>query len=382
MIIKKEVLSIKNNLTDFNTNEMIGIVKRDKNKKRSFLLLNKLQSKHYPSDPIETNKLFSLLSKTVYSKYSNKKNVLVIGFAETAVAIGTYVAVAFKNSYYVQTTREDISDKPFLTFSEVHSHAVTHKIYTDNLQEIIEKADLIVIVDDEFTTGNTAINLINTLKKEYKIKNDCDICMASILSCMNQQCLQRIRENNIHLISLIDAQINEENINFPVDFLLDNTYNQNHKKDITFYRVSGKTTPIYSISSMEYINKCDEFISSVIDIVNPINTQNSILVIGTEEFSFCALRLGIILKKTNNNVKVQCTTQSPILPSCQEGYTINNRSRLTSLYDKNRVTYIYQMEHYDTAIILTDAENPSEQAKKQLIDSVNADRIFFIQWGK
>lgn len=380
MDIQKDVLSVKQNLTPFNIDEIIGIAKRDGNKKRSFLLVNKLQSKHYPSDPQKTDRLFSLLAKTVKNRFSDKNNVLVIGFAETAVAIGAYIASVFRNSYYIQTTREIIKNKNFLTFDEVHSHAVTHRLYTDNLQEVIENCDLILIADDEFTTGNTALNLINTLKSNFKIKQACEICMSSIFNCVKDEDLLRINKNNIEIISLITALFNSENLIFPYEFSQDNENIYGVNKKTAFYEIRGKTVPYMAINTEKYTENCNKFISEIMRILTPINPSEDVLVVGTEEFSFCALRLGKILKQTANNVSVQCTTQSPILPSGDKNYIINRRTHLESLYNPERTTYLYQLRHYDTAIILTDSENPSENAIKQLTDGIDAEKIFFVKW--
>lgn len=379
MDTQKDILSVKQNITSFNIDEIIGVAKRDNNKKRLFLLVNKLQSKHYPSDPEKTDTLFSLLAKTVQNRFPDKNNVLVIGFAETAVSIGAYIAAAFKNSYYIQTTREIIEDKDYLTFDEVHSHAVTHRLYTDNLQEIIENSDLITIADDEFTTGNTALNLVNALKSKFKIKPSCKICMASIFNCVKDEHLLKIKENKVDSVSLITAQFNSENLVFPYEFSQDDVLCKKNK-NIIFRAISGKTNPYTAISTEKYIESCDKFISEITRILTPINPSEDVLIVGTEEFSFCALRLGKLLKQTVNNISVQCTTQSPILPSDDKNYIINNRTNFESLYNSERTTYLYQLRHYDTAVILTDSENPSENSIKQLTDAIDAERIFFIQW--
>lgn len=380
MDIQKDILSVEQNITPFDIDEIIGIAKRDKNTKRSFLLVNKLQSKHYPSDPNKTDMLFSLLAKTVQNKFSDKNNVLVVGFAETAVTIGAYIAAAFENSYYIQTTRETIKNKDFLTFSEVHSHAVTHRLYTDNLQEIIENCDLIIIADDEFTTGNTALNLIKTLKSNFNIQHSCKICMASIFNCVKDEHLLRIKENNIEIISLVTAQLNSEKLKFPYEFSKDDDIIYRSKKEIDFDEIGGKAVPYMVINTKQYIQSCENFISEILRKLQPINPSENILVVGTEEFSLCALKLGKILKQTVNNVNVQCTTQSPILPSSDKNYIINNRISFESLYNPERTTYLYQLKHYGTIIILTDSENPSENVIKQLTDKIDADKIFFIKW--
>ncbi len=376
---QNEILSVKSNYTSFDIDEMIEIVKRDNNKKRTFLLLNKLQSKHYPSDPLKTDKLFSSLAKGLKEKYSDKNRVLIIGFAETAVSIGAYVALEFENSHYIKTTRQ-IFNEPYITFDETHSHAVEHRIYTQNLSGIIENTDLIIIADDEFTTGNTAVNLVALLRDKYNINHSCKICIASVLNCMKQENIRNIQKKGIEIFSVINARLNENNIVFPDEVVDDITFPDN-KKIISYNIVQGKVSPHTAVSSKEYLNKCNKFIMSIMNIIENINSSDNTLVLGTEEFSFCALKLGINLKNKNYyNVSVQCTTQSPVLAFKNDYYAINCRSKILSLYDSRRVTYIYQMKHYNTVIILTDSENIPEQSIKKLINAIDADRIFFIQW--
>ena len=101
------------NLENKNINH-ISVVKRENNKKRDYLFLNKELGKHYP-----------VLGKNVFNQFNNLENelkkyinpnqkILLIGFAETATAISEYLF--FKASqkmenhlnfvYYIQTTRE------------------------------------------------------------------------------------------------------------------------------------------------------------------------------------------------------------------------------------------------------------------------------------
>ena len=72
--------------------EIIKIAKRDNNTKRNFLLVNSLQGKHIPTSPKETFNLFEKLNKKNMALLK-EKNILIIGFSETATAIATSYAV-------------------------------------------------------------------------------------------------------------------------------------------------------------------------------------------------------------------------------------------------------------------------------------------------
>ncbi|OYO97123.1 hypothetical protein CG709_12015 [Lachnotalea glycerini] len=71
--------------------ELIGIAKRENNKKRNYLVVNKLQGKHVPVEPKLALTMFKELAKQV-KKDNEGKRLLLVGFAETATAIGAAVA--------------------------------------------------------------------------------------------------------------------------------------------------------------------------------------------------------------------------------------------------------------------------------------------------
>ena len=88
---------------------------------------------------------------------------VVIGFAETATALGEQVASALDADWWQTTTRQSAIAERGLRFDESHSHAPD--------QWIARPAGgwpdgTLVLVDDELTTGSTACNLIEVLHRE------------------------------------------------------------------------------------------------------------------------------------------------------------------------------------------------------------------------
>ena len=70
--------------------DTLRIAKRYNNPKRSYLLVNPLQAKHIPVSPAAALEMMGALGDQVAAKYPEAR--LVIGFAETATAIGAAVA--------------------------------------------------------------------------------------------------------------------------------------------------------------------------------------------------------------------------------------------------------------------------------------------------
>ena len=82
----------------------ISLAKRLNNNKRGYLIINANQGKHRPALIEDVKNEYETLAKL---SEGILKNALVIGFAETAIAIGATLAGS-AGAYFMQTTRENI----------------------------------------------------------------------------------------------------------------------------------------------------------------------------------------------------------------------------------------------------------------------------------
>ena len=87
------------------TAEIASLAKRENNTKRNYLVINKYQGKHIPVSPGKALDMFSALAELVRRRYPNER-LLVVGFAETATAIGETLAAEL-DTYGIHTTREN-----------------------------------------------------------------------------------------------------------------------------------------------------------------------------------------------------------------------------------------------------------------------------------
>ena len=135
--------------------DTLRIAKRYNNPKRSYLLVNPLQAKHIPVSPAAALEMMGALGDQVAAKYPEAR--LVIGFAETATAIGAAVAARLgPDCLYVHTTREAL-DGDWILFREEHSHAAEHRLCADHLADWIDRSPAIVFVDDESSSCGSGI---------------------------------------------------------------------------------------------------------------------------------------------------------------------------------------------------------------------------------
>ncbi|MFI0357941.1 phosphoribosyltransferase [Actinomadura sp. 9N407] len=90
-------------------------------------------------------------------------DAMVLGYAETATALGHSVADALGGALYLHSTRRPVTGfGRYGGFEEEHSHATSHLLLPAD-PGTLERDVPLVLVDDELSTGRTVINTIRAL---------------------------------------------------------------------------------------------------------------------------------------------------------------------------------------------------------------------------
>lgn len=374
----------------YTAKDTLRLAKRYNNTKRSYLLVNPLQAKHIPVSPTESLSMMNELGKKLSDKYPKTK--LVIGFAETATAIGAAVAECFSpNCVYVHTTRESVPRVIEWVYSaEEHSHATEQKLVGDYLGDWISATDSVIFVDDEITTGKTLINLIDQLRAKYPQLNKKQIIAASILNRVSAANEQRLANANIvceWLVKVPEEDYSAEVQNIPIrsaatvePVVLDMAYQA--------LFCGNFHDPRTGTNIGKYKHSCDEVAETfLVQFTHKIERESSILVLGTEECMYPALKVGEVLERMGQNYKVRChaTTRSPIGISDNSGYPITSGHKIKSFYEDGRETYIYNLTKYDVVIVVTDTALNGFEALENLAGAFCDDKpsqLFYIQNGK
>ena len=79
-------------------NNNFSLAKRENNPRRDFIIINKFQSKHYPSDPRETALHCGFLGAEMLKRCPEGECLAVV-FSETAVGIGALAASVLGEHY-------------------------------------------------------------------------------------------------------------------------------------------------------------------------------------------------------------------------------------------------------------------------------------------
>lgn len=92
---------------------------------------------------------------------------VVLGYAETATALGHAVADGLGLAPYLHSTRRPVDGVARAGgFEESHSHATSHLLLPEDPKLLMRRRPL-VLVDDEFSTGNTVLNTVRALHERY-----------------------------------------------------------------------------------------------------------------------------------------------------------------------------------------------------------------------
>ncbi|EFC80654.1 phosphoribosyltransferase family protein [Parafrankia sp. EUN1f] len=151
---------------------LVGLALR-RNPRRAHLLVSRVLGKHLPVPPAVALDAGARLAALVRAlpepgRWAGPGPAaapvpIVIGYCETATALGHAVADGLPNSHYLHTTRRQVpGSTPLLEFVESHSHATHHWLMPQD-PDVLAQPGRLLLVDDELSTGRTALGTIRIL---------------------------------------------------------------------------------------------------------------------------------------------------------------------------------------------------------------------------
>lgn len=344
-------------MNTYTRREVLRIAKRHNNTKRTYLLVNPLQAKHVPVSPSRSLEMMEALGEKLARTYPDCR--LVIGFAETATAIGAAVASCLpEDCVYLHTTREALPGTGWILFQEEHSHAVEQRLCATALADRIEHTEQIILVDDEISTGKTLCNMAGQLRARFPALEGKQLVAASVINRLSPaneerlsqagiatQCLVKLPEEDYtRLVSPIQTEEAEDlrGTGLPAAY--------------TGLSWPGELpNPRWGTQIGRWRAACLRMAEDMAPrIQSRIAPGSRVLVLGTEECMYPGLILGCVLEQ-KNQVFCHATTRSPIGIAREGEYPITSGYQLHSFYDGDRETYLYNLARYDAAVVVTDS---------------------------
>ena len=351
----------------YETQELVRLARRYQNAKRAYLLVNPLQGKHMPVRPIASLEMMEALGDKLRRRFPEAR--LVIGFAETATAIGAAVARKIsEDCVYPHTTREEPPQtRSWVRFQEEHSHATDQKLCGDRLGDWIKATPQVIFVDDELSTGRTLRNFIAQLHEEFPELEGKQLVAASAVNRISPQNEALLEEAGCVCEALL--RLPEEDYTARVSGFEAGAAEDCRDAGRPPARVEDRTvrleaeSPRTGVRIGDYHAACRKLAEEVLPWLRAqTRPEGNILVLGTEEFMYPALVLARAVETLGCRVVCHATTRSPIGICGQPGYPIYNGYRLDSFYQAGRDTYIYDLQPYDAAVILTDGARNAPRA--------------------
>ncbi|WP_328365401.1 phosphoribosyltransferase [Streptomyces sp. NBC_00445] len=165
---------------------LLGLALR-RNPKRAHLLVSNVLGKHVPQSPSVVYGAGFALGRRVRELLGDDEagRAVVLGYAETATGLGHSVADGLALAPYLHSTRRPIPGiAPAGGFEESHSHATSHLLLPEDPALLAGDGPL-VLVDDEFSTGNTVLNTVRDLHERYPRQRYVVVALVDMRSAAN-----------------------------------------------------------------------------------------------------------------------------------------------------------------------------------------------------
>ncbi|MBF9073184.1 phosphoribosyltransferase [Streptacidiphilus fuscans] len=381
---------------------LVGLALR-RNPRRSHLLVSTLLGKHVPQRPGVVREAGLALGRTVRELLGPEEaaSAVVLGYAETATALGHCVADGIGPVVYLHSTRRAVAGvAPVGGFEEEHSHATSHLLLPERPEWLVPAVEddpkavgPLVLVDDEFSTGRTVANTLRALHALCPRDRYVVVTLLDLRDDADRAALSRLGAELGTRIDVVAAVTTR--IELPDDVL---TRGQDLVAREAERAVSGQDapTPPAPTAVLAPLTRVDlgwplglpdggrhGFLPA--DRVRleaalpgmarrlaaaltggPSGAPRRVLVLGCEELMYAPLRLAAALEDelpAGTDVRFSSTTRSPVLAVDDPGYAIRTRLSFRAPTDGS-ARYVYNVapgadpeRRFDAIVVVADGED-------------------------
>ncbi|MFF4962433.1 phosphoribosyltransferase [Streptomyces sp. NPDC001222] len=374
--------------------ELLGLALR-RNPRRAHLLVSNVLGKHVPQSPSVVHGHGLTLGRRVRDLLGADEagRAVVLGYAETATGLGHCVADGLGLAPYLHSTRRPVEGVARAGgFEESHSHATSHLLLPEDPALLAGDGPL-VLVDDEFSTGNTVMNTIRDLHERYPRKRYVVVALVDMRSPADLGRLDDFAREIGARVDLVTAAAGT--VRLPGDVLeKGRELVSRHESAVPDRPAHGTVTRValdwpsglpdggrhgFTPGHRARLESALPAMAARLAAALPAGARR-VLVLGSEELMYAPLRLAHALERLQDGeVRYSTTTRSPVLAVDDPGYAIRTRIVFPAHDDPadgpgERYAYNVADAGFDAVVAVVDstADTPALHAPGGLLDRLAA----------
>lgn len=341
---------------DAGLSDLLGLALR-RNPKRAHLLVSNVLGKHVPQRPsvvYAAGRDLGVRTRELLGD-AEARRAVVLGYAETATGLGHCVADGIGLAPYLHSTRRPVDGvRRAGGFEESHSHATSHLLLPEDPRLLTGDGPL-VLVDDEFSTGNTVLNTIRALHELHPRERYVIVALVDMRSPQDQGRLADFAREvgaRVDLITMASGTVSLPDGVLEKGQALVEEYEASSEEyeawALPAPRREGGTVTRVNLGwpagvpdggrhgfAPEHRAALEAALPGMADRVAEALApgrdapEARVLVLGFEELMYAPLALGVALEERlpagTTDVRYSTTTRSPVLAVDDPGYAIRTR---------------------------------------------------------
>ncbi|NXY93535.1 phosphoribosyltransferase domain-containing protein [Streptomyces sp. BR123] len=337
--------------------ELLGLALR-RNPKRAHLLVSQVLGKHVPQSPRAVHAAGYGLGRRVRALLDaageDPAAAVVLGYAETATGLGHCVADGLEAAPYLHSTRRPVPGVAVVGgFEESHSHATSHLLLPED-PKLLAGGGPLVLVDDEFSTGNTVLNTIRDLHARHPRTHYVVVALVDMRSPADRERLSAFAAEigaRVDLLALASGTVHlPEGVLAKGQALVEQHERETPSGSAPASGSASSPVPAprpapvrrvelawpagvpdggrhgFTSAHRDRLEKALPALAG--QLADALGTApGRVLVLGNEELMYAPLRLALALEESGaaREVRFSTTTRSPVLAVDDPGYAIRTR---------------------------------------------------------
>ncbi|WP_234432107.1 phosphoribosyltransferase [Streptomyces sp. NRRL S-378] len=336
--------------------DLLGLALR-RNPKRAHLLVSQVLGKHVPQSPHTVYAAGYGLGTRVRALLGEEaaEAAVVLGYAETATGLGHCVADGLGPAPYLHSTRRPVPGVAAAGgFEEAHSHATSHLLLPEDPALLAGDGPL-VLVDDEFSTGNTVLNTIRDLHARHPRSRYVVVALVDMRSPADRERLTAFAAElgaRVDLIALASGTVSLPDGVLAKGQALVEQHEAEGRAPVEQHEPAASPPAAAPPATPEVVRvdlgwprglpdggrhgftpaHRQRLEAALPDLAARLTAAlgtdpGRVLVLGNEELMYAPLRLAKALEETGaaREVRFSTTTRSPVLAVDDPGYAIRTR---------------------------------------------------------